>query len=273
MASEDKHLFGLPDGAIDIQKEYDPEFLRHLRQPRPRDQPSDVPESFFTFDDALEDLMEVYSTGKVSDIHALASQRLFLRYKYPDGEPSLDQMARWSKHGAFSIRRHTSVLNGPVGAYLVPKGQGYALHVLDPKGPLLADAIKHEALRGFGFPTSGPSFPRDETELAEHTARKSSSSWWPSPFDTLWSLMGGGKRSGDGVGRGESSDTSSSEMVRVMIDEDGTTEEKVTEHTDGKGRQIKVVMERKLDSEGNVISETTRRFEDGKEKDVYDELQ
>ena len=39
------------------------------------------------------------------------------------------------------------------------------------------------------------------------------------------------------------------------------------------GRQINIRVRTRISREGNVISETTRRFEDGKEKDVYDELQ
>ncbi|KAK0384818.1 hypothetical protein NLU13_7296 [Sarocladium strictum] len=276
--AHESHLFpDPPEGVIDVPKEYDPEFLRHLRQPRPRDQPSDLPESFFTFDDALQDLMAAHFNGQILDIHAMAAQRLLLRYKYPEGEPTVEQVFRWSGFGTFKIRRHNSILYGPIGACMMlnPQTDVYHLTVLDGTGMPTNGFFDLEAnvKRGKIHWPGADAFPSHELELAEETSKHSSNSWWPSPFDTLWSLVGGRKADGDdGLAHGEAGHVSTSESTRVNVDENGATEEKITERVDDQGRKTTVVLERKFDPQGNVISERTRRFEDGKEKDVYEGL-
>lgn len=78
---------------------YSPTRLRHLPQPKPRDLPSHLDPSVFTFEDAFEDLLAVSQGKPLPDISQKYDQRNFLWRLFPRGEPESYWIERLRSQG------------------------------------------------------------------------------------------------------------------------------------------------------------------------------
>lgn len=79
--------------------QYSPLNLRHLSQPVPRDAPSDMDASIFTFEDAFEDLLAASQDKPLPSIATRYEQRKLLRSMFPDGEPGFFWLRRLKSQG------------------------------------------------------------------------------------------------------------------------------------------------------------------------------
>ncbi|KAJ2982818.1 hypothetical protein NQ176_g1132 [Zarea fungicola] len=81
---------------------YNPALLGHLRQPVPRDLPSNLDPGVFTFQDAFEDLLIVSRGSQMLDINSRYQQSRLLRQMYPNGEPTWLWLRRLQSQGLIS---------------------------------------------------------------------------------------------------------------------------------------------------------------------------
>ncbi|KAH8170744.1 hypothetical protein LIA77_09525 [Sarocladium implicatum] len=300
MTPDAHHELPLTSQTLDIPADYDPVSLRHLglRSPRPSDLPSDIQGQTFTFDDAFEDLISSHFNGHIQPIRRLAAQSAFLRIMYPQGEPASQQLRRLSAQYHTSIvRRHDSLLflDNPFHSFgRHQNGLGDLIFALPSLDTSSRNGIEWESQRGdLGSPRGrsttqgqarfnkhdnehqhnqnispfGTTQPQTELDLAEahDKSSKSSSSPWPSPFDTLWSAVTGGKSH-------NSSFVSSTHDVVSRVEDGVVTENETRAYTDEQGRRVEWNSERRIDAQtGSVISEKTRRLVDGQEADPYDD--
>lgn len=259
---------GVPADYILIPKEYDPALLGDLPAPRPQpragEDQTQFPSDAFTFNDAFEDLMHAHFNGEVMHVSKLTKLRTRVRDLCPNGETALCQAYRmWKGNHNFRIWRYNSILRDRLLAHPMPNRGDFRCR---KRHPIFSYGWSITPFGEVVLPspdgTPGWPMPAHETELAEAIAEKSSHSDWPSPFDTLRSLVGGGSQ-----GQKPAITMSYSQSAQVTIDEHGWTKEQTTEITDDVGRHFREVLVRKSDAKGNVISETKRQFEDGEEID------
>lgn len=97
--------------AIDVlsisSSSYNPQSLRNLPQPVPKDLPSHLDPSVFTFQDAFEDLLEVSQGKPLPTITARHEQSKLLRQMFPSGEPTWFWLRRLESQGLMPPARTT----------------------------------------------------------------------------------------------------------------------------------------------------------------------
>lgn len=303
LGDNDSEVFNPQPNCLDITKAYDPLNLDALRQPRPNDQPLDLPDSFFTFEDAFEDLLSATFTGEICPIAYLASKRLTHRIELPDGRlPAYAEVTRLAAlYENLRVRRHDSLILGPETFQITrhPKTgkvqEHLAVNVIteevslevamgaDPAYTPAAQAV--EELRSenqflgsnifqgeprIRFPQDAQRLPEHELELAEAVYDDSPRSRWPSPLQALWSLLTGDKADG-AEGPAARMETTVSEVRQELAlteNDHGQTVTRSKEYTDDKGQRVRLEWEYQTDNNGNVVRDTKRRFEDGKEKEA-----
>ncbi|KAI5457876.1 hypothetical protein BGZ63DRAFT_320652, partial [Mariannaea sp. PMI_226] len=89
--------------SLALSPHYSPLNLHYLSQPVPRDAPSNVDSSIFTFEDAFEDLLAVSQGQPLPDIAQRYEQRKLLRSMFPQGEPADFWLRRLKSQGLLEI--------------------------------------------------------------------------------------------------------------------------------------------------------------------------
>lgn len=89
--------------SLALSSQYSPLNLHHLSQPVPRDAPSNIDASIFTFEDAFEDLLAMSQGQPLPEIDARYEQRKLLRSMFPESEPPFFWLRRLKSQGLLEM--------------------------------------------------------------------------------------------------------------------------------------------------------------------------
>lgn len=263
------------DDVIHIAQEYDPSYLRGLRQPQPNDLPGFLEPGLFTFEDALDDLVCAHYEGDIQDIRTLHANRMLSGVIFPHGEPPGFQKLRFALGGHdWRIDREAAAtdqsLLGQLPLHHVAKVfrmsredesanfDSILSHVMGLAPGLISEMLSRDRE------------PRDETDLAEHVRHHSKE--WPSPFEVIrhslpdkaTPVQGGGKTWTESYSENfDSCSSPSRSTFTSRTDSDGRTTEVTRTSQIGSGGQFFIVQStRIIDSDGKIVHTDRQVFED-----------